>query len=138
MNSIKCNSCGLKNFSSDVECRRCGHSFIVEQKKKAQRPPRRFSMWSLLMIVFVLGLVYYFYNGVQGTMEEINTNEAPRVRSQPKESPSTPGLSRSENDRRRSGHYGDAVKDSQSIKAHEQRSKDTEKAIQQISNSSTR
>ncbi len=138
MNSIKCKSCGLKNFSSDVECRRCGHSFVIDQKKKAQRPPRRFSIWSVLMIAFVLGLVYYFYDGVQGTMEGINANDAKRVQSQPKERPATPGLSRSEHDRGRSGHYGDAVKDSQSLKAHDQRSKDTEKAIQQISNSSAR
>src|SRR5215208_8285589 len=110
MNSIKCKSCGLKNFSSDIECRRCGHSFVVDHNKKSQRPPRRFSMWSVLMIGFVLGLVYYFYNGVQGTMEEINANDVKRVESQPKEHSESPGLSRSENDRRRAGHYGDAVK----------------------------
>jgi ribosomal protein L37E len=135
MNSIKCKSCGLKNFPSDFECRRCGHSFVVEQKKSAQRPPRRFSVFSLLVIVFVLGLVYYFYNGVQGTMGEINSNEAKRVQSQPKERPATPGLSRSEYDRQRSGHYGDAVKNSPSLEAHKAHIKETEKAMQQVSNS---
>ena len=135
MNSIKCKSCGLKNFSSDVECRRCGHSFVIEQKKKAQRSPRGFSVWSLLMIAFVLGLVYYFYNGVQGTMEEINANEVQRIASQPKERPATPGLSRSEYDRQRAGSYGDAVKNSPSLGAHNQHIKETEKAMQQVSNS---
>lgn len=135
MNSKKCRSCGLKNFSSDFECRRCGYSFVVEQKKKAQRPPRRFSVWSLLMIACALGLVYYFYNGVEGTMEEINANDARRVGSQPKERPATPGLSRSQYDRQRSGHYGDAVKSSPSLGAHNQHIKDTEKAMQQVSNS---
>lgn len=138
MNSIKCNNCGLKNFSSDCECRRCGQSFVVEQKKKAQRSPRRFSIWSVLMIAFVLGLVYYFYDGVRGTMEEINKNDVKRVKSQPKERPATPGLSRSEYDRQRAGHYGDAVKNSQSLEAHNQHIKETEKAMQQVSNSSAR
>jgi hypothetical protein len=135
MHSIKCKNCGLKNFSSDFECRRCGYSFVVEQKKKAQRPPRRFSVWSLLMIAFVLGLVYYFYNGVEGTMEEINANEARRAGSQPKERPAVPGLSRSEYDRQRKGHYGEAVKNSPSLGAHNQHIKETEKAMQQVSNS---
>ena len=123
------------NFSSDFECRRCGHSFVVEQKKNAQRAPRRFSIWSVLMIAFVLGLVYYFYNGVQGTMEEINANEAKRVGSQPAERPATPGLSRTQYDRQRAGHYADAVKNSQSLDAHNQHIKDTEKAMQQASSS---
>ena len=136
MNSIQCKNCGLKNFATDVECRRCGYSFVVEQKKKAQRPPRRFSVWSLLMIAFVLGLGYYFYNGVQGTTEEINANEAKRVGSQPAERPAAPGLSRTKYDQQRAGHYGDAVKNSPALNAHEQRVRDTEKAVQQVSNSS--
>jgi len=92
-------------------------------------------MWSVLIIGFVLGLVYYFYNGVQGTMEEINANDVKRVESQPKEHSESPGLSRSENDRRRAGHYGDAVKNSSSLDAHNQHIKETEKAMQQVSNS---
>ena len=134
MNSIKCKNCGLKNFSSDVECRRCGHPFMEVKKKKVRRPSR-FSVWSFLPIVVALGFVYYFYSGVQGTMEEINANEAQRIATQPAERPSSPGLSRTKYDQQRSGHYGEAVKNSQSLKAHEQRTKDTEKAIQQISNS---
>jgi hypothetical protein len=137
MNSIKCKSCGLKNFSSDVECRRCGHSFVVEQKKQSHKQPRRFSFGSLLMIALVLGVVYYFYSGVEGTMEEIDASEAKRLQSQPKQQPAQ-GLSRTEQDRQRSGHFGDAVKSSQSLGAHNQHIKDTEKAMQQVSNSSAR
>lgn len=134
MNSIKCKNCGLKNFPTDVECRRCGQP-CVEKKKKEHRRPSRFSIWSVLMIAFVLGLVYYFYNGVRGTMEEINANEAERIASQPKERPATPGLSRSQYDRQRAGSYGDAVKNSPSLGAHNEHIKETEKAMQQVSNS---
>ncbi|HVF30250.1 MAG TPA: hypothetical protein VNA22_04735 [Pyrinomonadaceae bacterium] len=137
MKSYKCKNCGLNYFPSDVECRRCGNSF-VDAKKKKEKQPRSFSVLSLLMIAGVLGLVYYFYNGVQATTKQVNANEAQRMASQPAERPAQPGLSRTKYDQQRSGHYGDAVKTSPSIKAHEQRSKDTEKAIQQISNSSGR
>ena len=89
------------------------------------------------MIGLVLGLVYYFYSGVEGTMEEIEASEAKRIQSQAKQRPAA-GLSRSEQDRQRSGHYGDAVKNSPSLGAHNQHIKDTEKAMQQVSNSSAR
>jgi ribosomal protein L40E len=134
MNSIKCKNCGLSNFPSDPECRRCGLSFI-EPKKRKERRPSRFSVFSLVPVLCVLGVAYYFYSGVQGTMEEVNANDTKRVASQPAERPATPGLSRTKYDQQRSGHYGDKVKDSPNLKAHEQRTKDTEKAIQQISNS---
>ena len=72
------------------------------------------------------------------SVDEVNAKEAKRVASQPVERPATPGLSRSQYDQQRSGHYGDAVKNSPSLNAHQQRVKDTEKAVQQISNSSSR
>ena len=110
----------------------------MQSTKRKEKRPGRFSVWSLLPIACALAVVYYFYTGVQGTMEEVNANDAKRVASQPQERPATPGLSRTKYDQQRSGHYGDAVKNSQSLKAHDQRTKDTEKAIQQISNSSAR
>lgn len=87
------------------------------------------------MIAFVAGLVYYFYHGVQVQMQEIDLDEVKRTQSQPKERPATPGLSRSQYDRQRAGTYGDAVKNSPGLGAHNQHIKDTEKAIQQASNS---
>lgn len=134
MNSIKCNNCGLKNFASDIECRRCGFSFVQAALKKRQRPPRRFSIWSLLMIAGVLGVVYYFYSGVQTSVDEITASEAKRVASQPAAQP-TQGLSRTQHDQQRAGHYGDAVKNSQSLNAHQKRVEETEKTVQQLSNS---
>jgi hypothetical protein len=108
--------------------------FVASPRRREKRPGR-FSVWSLLPIVAVLALVYYFYSGVQGSMEEVQRNEAKRIAEQPKERPAAPGLSRTQYDQQRSGHYGDAIKNSNGLKSHEQRTRDTEKAIEQISNS---
>ena len=85
------------------------------------------------MIALVCGVVYYFYSGVQQSIEEVNMNEAKRVGSQPIERPA-PGLSRTQYDQQRAGHYGTAVANSQSLNAHQQRVSETEKALQQMSN----
>ena len=89
------------------------------------------------MIALVVGVVYYFYNGVQTSMDEIQASEMKRVASQPSPQAS-PGLSRTQYDQQRTGHYGDAVKNSDSLKAHQKRVEDTEKAVQQISNTSAK
>ena len=135
MNSIKCKSCGLTNFPSDIECRRCGNALLVPAKSKREKGPRSFSLSSLLLLALVGGVAYYFYTGTQGSIEQINANEAKRVASQPAERPMTPGLSRTEYDRRKANTYGDAVKNSPGLNAHQQRVNQTEKAVQELSNS---
>ena len=134
MNSIRCKNCGLKNFPLDPECKRCGYSFVAYRRKRGKKP-RRFSVWSLLMITIVLGLVYYFYDGVRQSMAEIEANEAKRIATQTKTRSADAGLSRSQSDQRRAGSFGDAVKNSSSLDAHQQRVNQTEKALQQVSNS---
>ena len=138
MNSVKCQSCGLTNFSSEIECRRCGFQFGGSKKSKTERSPRSFSFSTLLLVAGAAGLAYYFFGGVSKSVDEVNAEEARRVASQPVERPATPGLSRTQYDLQRSGHYGDAVKNSPSLNAHQKRVEETEKAVQQISNSSTR
>jgi hypothetical protein len=121
------------NFSGDVQCRRCG-VFLHVSDKRSKKPPR-FSVWSLLIIAMVLGVVYYFYHGVQQSMEEIQVNEARRLASQPTPRPQEQGLTRSQQDQQRAGTYGDAVRKSESISDHNKHIQDTEKAMQQASNS---
>lgn len=89
------------------------------------------------MIAAVLCVVYYFYDGVRTSMDEVSASEAKRVASQPVAQP-TQGLSRTQHDQKRAGHYGDAVKNSQSLNAHQKRVEETEKAVQQLSNSSAK
>lgn len=123
------------NFTTEPECRRCGFSFARSDDKKRDGSPRSFSLVTPLMIALAAGVVYYFYTGVQSSVEEVNTNEAKRSASQPAERPGTPGLSRAEYDRQKAGTYGDAVKNSPGLNAHQQRVNQTEKAVQEISNS---
>lgn len=134
MNSIKCQNCGLTNFSSEIECRRCAYQFApVVKKSKREKRPRNFSLSSLLLVASVGGLVYYFFAGTQDSMDEINANEAKRVASQPAVQPAA-GLSRTQYDQQRAGTYGNAVANSASLQAHQQHVDDTQKTMQQISN----
>ena len=134
MKSIKCKNCGLTNFSSEIECRRCGHSFVQSAKTKKEKAPSRFGPSTLVMVALLGGLVYYFYSGTQTSIEKVNADEAKRAASQPAERPVTPGLSRSQYDQQKAGTYGDAVKNSSSLNAHQQHINESQKVMQQISN----
>lgn len=134
MNSIKCKNCGLSNFSSDVECRRCGFSFTKPGKTKGEKSPGGFSLWSLLLLALLGGVAYYVYTGTQTSVKEVNANESKRVASQPSERPAAAGLSRTEYDRQKSQTYGEAVRGSQSLADHNKHIQQTEKTMQQISN----
>ena len=132
MNSITCKKCGLKNFARAADCTRCGYSFANVRRGKK---PRRFSVWSLLMIAMVCWVVHYFYQGVQQSMQELQENEARRVAAQYKLQKRNTGLSRSQSEQRRAETFGDAVKNSSSLNAHQQRVNETEKTLKQASNS---
>ena len=134
MNSIKCKQCGLSNFSSEVECLRCGN--LLREPVKRGKRPARFSLPGILMITFLGALAYFIYNGAQASIEHVGANDVRRVAAQPTTQPGN-GFPRSEADQRRAGHVGDAVKNSASLKAHQQHVNQTEKTMQQISNNQT-
>lgn len=134
MNSIKCKNCGLSNFANDSECRRCGHNFLSTAKAKKEKTPSRFGLSSLLLFAAIGGLAYWVYTGTQGSIDKVNANDAKRVASQPAERPLAPGLSRTQYDQQKAGTYGDAVKNSSSLEAHQQHINDSQKMMQQISN----
>lgn len=138
MNSIKCNNCGFTNFPDVFDCRRCGESlFSTRQvKKRAGKTHRWFSVWSLLMIAIVVGIVYYFYHGVQTSMQELEIEEQKRLASQPKNRQT--GLTRSEVQQQRTGTYGNLVSNSQSLKDHQKHIDETQKAMNQVSNQSSK
>ena len=135
MNSLKCSNCGLTNFPDVFDCRRCGESLFSphQQKKRVGQAQRWFSVWSLLMIAIVVGIVYYFYNGVQTSMQELELDEQKRQASQPRVQPA--GLSRSQAEQQRSGSYGNLVGNSQSLKEHQKHIDETQKIMNQVSNS---
>jgi uncharacterized protein HemX len=134
MNSLKCSNCGLTNFPDVFDCRRCGESlFSTRQEKKRISTPRWLSVWSLLVIAGAVGIVYYFYHGVQVSMQEMEREEQQRIAAQPK--PRSNNLSRSEAEKQRAGSYGSAVSNSQSLKDHQKHIDETQKIMNQVSNS---
>lgn len=133
MNSIKCKNCGLSNFPDDVECRRCGFSFLRSTKKK-ERSPSPVSVWTLLMLAILGGLAYYVINGTQESIDQVTADQMKQATTRPAERPIAPGLSRSEYDRQKTQTYSDAVRNSQSIADHNKHIQQTEKVMQQISN----
>jgi hypothetical protein len=133
MKSIKCKVCGLSNFPTDVECRRCGNSFLKPKTKREKRP-RSFSMGSVLAVVVAGALGYYVYTGSQQTIDQVNAEEMKRAAAKPAERPVAPGLTRTEYDHQKMQSYAGVVRDSQSLADHNKHIEDTEKMMQQISN----
>ena len=132
MSSTKCNNCGLPNFPEEYTCRRCGSSLIRQANKSKARRPRRFSISGLVIIAFVAGFAYYAYYGLQKEADEIYANEMKRVEQQ--KADKTAGLSRSEYEKHRSGSYGTSIQNSNSLAAHGQHIKETEKLMQTAAN----
>jgi hypothetical protein len=89
------------------------------------------------MVALLGGLAYYFYSGTQSSIQKVNADDVKRAASQPAERPVTPGLSRTQYDQQKAGTYGDAVKNSSSLSAHQQHINDSQKMMQQISNNQT-
>ena len=134
MNSIKCRNCGLSNFSTDTECRRCGNSlFESATQKRADKPPRRFSIFPWIFIAIAIGVGYYFYTGVQENVGQINASEANRLAEQKKDP--TAGLSRTQYEKHRTGTYSNAMVNNPSFQAQRKHDEDTQKVMQAVSNS---
>jgi hypothetical protein len=132
MSSTKCKTCGLFNFEFDDTCRRCGSSLIRQANKSKAGRPRRFSISGLVIVAFVAGFAYYAYHGLQKEADEIYANEMKRVEQQ--KSDRTAGLSRSEYEKQRSGAYGTAIQNSNSLAAHDERIRETQRMMQTAAN----
>ena len=137
MNSIKCRNCGLSNFAIENECRRCGSALYGSGGRSAakEKRPRRFSVISLVIYAALAIGGYYLYQSFLKSVNEVNANDAYRVGTQPPQKPQQAGLSRTEYDRQRSSQVGNALKENPSFAAQKQHDADTQRAMQQASNS---
>jgi len=135
MNSIKCNQCGLSNFAGEEHCRRCSAQLPYSAPLKKEKRPRRFSIISLAFYAAIIFGGYHLYQGAKASMEEVSTNDAHRVATQPAQRPQRAAISRAEQDRQHAGQIGTAVKESSSFQAKRKQEEETQKAIQQASNS---
>ena len=132
MRSTKCKNCGLFNFPEEDICRRCGSSLIRQANKSKAKRPRPFSISGLVIVAFVAGFAYYAYYGLQKEADEIYANDMKRIEQQ--KSIRTAGSSRSEYEKHRSGAYSTAIQNSNSLAAHDQRIRDTERMMQTAAN----
>ena len=139
MRSAKCPNCGLANYSTDVECRRCGKLLYRPTNRVVNHnPSRRNGLATLLIFVVLAAGGYYIYSALQDSVSKVGVNEAKRVAAQPQAQRQQPGLSRTVQDRERSQRVANAVGASNSLAAHEQRVRETENLVNNLSNSSSR
>ena len=89
-------------------------------------------MSGFVIVAIVAGFAYYAYYGLQKEADEIYANEMKRLEQQ--RTDKTAGLSRSEYEKQRTGTYGSAIQNSNSLAAHTQHVKDTEKLMQTAAN----
>ena len=132
MSSIRCKNCGLTNFAHEDSCRRCRSSLVRQTNKSKEKRPRRFSIWSFVIVALVGGFAYYAYYGLQKSADEVYANEMKRLEHQ--KTDKTAGLSRTEYEKSRSTAYGSAIQNSNSLAAHTQHIQDTEKLMQTAAN----
>ena len=126
MSSIRCKYCGLTNFADAVVCKRCGNPLRQPNK---QKPPVRFSIYTLLAFVVVGAIVYYSVNGFENAFDKVNADEAHEQSVRKAENPNN--LSRSDLDRQRANSYGNAVRASNSLAVAQDHNQELEKAIKE-------
>lgn len=135
MRSGKCPNCELANYSTDVECRRCGKLlYRPTDRVVTDKPPRRNALITLLIFVALGAGGSYIYSEMQASVSKVGANEAKRVAAQPAQQP---GSSRAVQDRERSQRVANAVGASNSLAAHEQRVRETENMMNNLTNSSS-
>lgn len=132
MNSTKCPKCGLTNFATDLECKRCGTSFVQKTSNSGSRP--KVSIVALVIFAGVAAAFYYIFIGVQGSVDKVNSTEANRVGAQPALPPDA-GRSRAEYDRYRGQTVANAVGAAPGLAEHTNRTQQTENTINQMTNS---
>ena len=138
MNSVKCPNCRLSNFSTDLECRRCGKLlYRPTDRVISEKPPLRNSLISLLIFTALAAGGYYIYTGMKASVNQVSATETKRVAAQPANQPDA-GLSRAEADRQRSQRVGNFVGISSGLNAQSNRTQQTEQTIDQLTNSNQR
>lgn len=126
MSSMRCKYCGLTNFADAVVCKRCGNPLRQPTK---QKPPVRFSLYTLLAFAVVGMIVYYSIGGFETAFEKVNADEAHQRDVRLAENPNN--LSRSEYDRQRANSFGNSVRASNSLAVAQDHNQTLEKAIKE-------
>ena len=133
MNSIKCRKCGLANFVSDPQCRRCSAQLYTGTPLKKEKRPRRFSVISLAVYAALAYGGFHLYQEAMASIKDVTRNDAIRAGSQVPQRSQQAGFSRAEQDRQRASQFGNNLKDNPSFQAKRKQEEETQKAMQQAS-----
>jgi hypothetical protein len=137
---MKCNACGLVNFSEAAACERCGQGV----KRAAQRNSRKGSspgdagrgsaLYTLAILGAIAAVVFYLYSGGSSDPgKRVVTFDANRVAASSSPQPQA-ALPRTEYQQHRTMPYTEAVRDAPDLKASEARTAEINKLMPPSSN----
>lgn len=134
MNSIRCSNCGLTNFASEEQCKRCGGFLGFNESpvaKETNGMPVRFSLAKLIVIpALAFGGYYIYSNYLSGP-----TSPKPRMQNASNISDVRPSQQTlSDIDRQKTQRIANAVGVAPGLNAHDQRTKETDRIMNAVSN----
>lgn len=134
MNSVKCKTCGLTNFASENNCKRCGGELVISRHASTGSTCRTNGLplgkLGFFAVLAVAGYFFYSTYFVSSSDPAEQISNSTRL-SDLKTSPET----RAELDRQRSQRIANAVGAAPGLNAHESRTRETDRLMNQISNS---
>ena len=134
MNSVKCPHCSLVNLDTDFVCRRCGSDLFPAGSKldktygSRKGPKKGISIFSIILIGGVIAAFVYAYTGIQKEMKAIDATEAGRQAAQPQNGQGF--TSRSDEEKKRTGSYANAVQNSQGLSESRKHLEETQKLME--------
>lgn len=138
MNSIKCTNCGLTNFATEEQCKRCGGALgfgDFASTRESAAMPRRISLGKpIFLLILVLG-GYYVYSNYLSTPAK----PKPKAENVTKMSDIQPSQqTRSEMEKERTKRIATAVGAAPGLNAHETRTKETDRLMNSVSNTASK
>ncbi|QYO68243.1 hypothetical protein [Leptolyngbya sp. 7M] len=134
MNSVKCRACGLINFASEDNCKRCGGELAISLHTStgSTSGTKGITFGKLAFIAALAVAGYFFYS----TYFMSSSDPAEQMSNSTRLSDlKTSSETRAELDRQRSQRVANAVGAAPGLNAHENRTRETDRLMNQISNS---
>jgi hypothetical protein len=138
MNSIKCTSCGLTNFATEEQCKRCGAALgfgdFASTRESTSMPRRIMLGRPILLLILAFGGYYVYTNYLSAPAKPMPQKLNAATISDINPSQQT----RSEMEKERTKRIATAVGAAPGLNAHETRTKETDRLMNSVSNTSTK